>query len=204
MPRRRSTALRFAIAGCALGLGAPALRAETADASSDFAGGGLYGSLALGYARNTFATGDFGSAFDDSTGFDARAGYRATRHLAGEFQLELHTFDFRQSAAGGAPSNDSLDTMAWTANLKGFLPSGRWQPYALLGAGLLSNDGSGVSVSQNDVGAALRFGAGVDAYLTRSFALTAGLSYLLPFGTVSDFDYYSFTAGIQYTLRLSD
>lgn len=198
--------LRAALAACAfsLGLAAPALRAEEAAEAPNYGRGGLYGSVGFAFARNHFETGGFGSAFDDVLGFDARAGYRAGPRLAAEFELELQGFDFRQAGAGGAQLNNTLDTMVWTANLKGFLLPGRVQPFVQAGAGLLAVDVAAIGAAQNDVGAALRFGLGVDAHLSESFALTAGTSYVLPLGVVSRFDYYTFTAGIQYTLRLRD
>ncbi len=200
-------ALRSALALCALLLGTSAPQRTTADetpAPVEFGAGGLYGSAAIAYASDHFGRTPFGDAFRDSLGFDARVGYRAGRAFAAEFEVELHGFDFRQAGAGGVQVNSTLDTMVWTANLKGFLLPGRFQPFLQAGAGVLVLDAGALGQSQNDVGAALRFGAGLDAHLSRAFALTTHASYVLPLGVVSAYDYYTLTAGIQYTLRFAD
>ena len=73
----------------------------------------------------------------------------------------------------------------------------RLQPWVSYGVGaLLTHDPSGADPS----GFAMRFGAGVDFYLTQSLALVGEASYVLPPepSPVSRYSYFSLGAGLQY------
>ena len=91
--------------------------------------------------------------------------------------------------------------MAITTDLKGFLLTGRLQPFALVGIGTTIGEvrdsfGAGLEIEEADFVA--RFGGGLDFYLTESLALTLDASYVLPTGDLADFDYVSLGWGLQY------
>ena len=45
---------------------------------------------------------------------------------------------------------------------------------------------------------ALRFGGGIDFYLTETILVSAEASYLMPTGKLDGLDYYSIGLGLQY------
>ncbi len=154
---------------------------------------------------------------DDAFGFAGRVGYRCHPRVSGELQFEwLETFQ-GELVETGAPLNDAprkfdleLESLVMTVNAKGFLLTGRYQPFALLGIGFMrmeskSRDVSGGTLagfaaqqSDREVEFALRFGAGLDFYLTENWVTTAEGSYVMPTGKLDGLDYYQFALGIQY------
>ncbi len=154
---------------------------------------------------------------DDAFGFAGRVGYRCHPRVSAELQFEwLETFQ------GGLletsmPMNDTprrfdleLESLVMTVNAKGHLLTGRYQPFALLGVGFMraeskSRDVSGGLLagfapqqSDREVELALRFGAGLDLYVTEHWVTTAEGSYVMPMGKLDGLDYYQFGLGIQY------
>ena len=93
-----------------------------------------------------------------------------------------------------------IQTWALTGNAKVFVLTGRTQPYALIGIGVLEAELEfvGAGLSQTESGFAVRFGGGLDFYITENVVASAGVDYVLPTGDVEDLDYVSFGAGIQY------
>jgi opacity protein-like surface antigen len=154
---------------------------------------------------------------DDSPGFDIRGGYRLHPNVAIEGEIQYFTgFDVKidQVTTGAHVINadqkfGSIDTLAVTMNAKGYVLTGRVQPYGLLGIGLarasFDPDIEGVD-SQDDTAFAVRFGAGVDFYATENIVINAEAGYLLP---TSDYkfgegdpglggDIIPLTVGVQY------
>jgi opacity protein-like surface antigen len=66
--------------------------------------------------------------------------------------------------------------------------------------GTLGNPNLGVApqASERTVDFALRFGGGVDFYLTENILVSAEASYLMPTGKLDNLDYYSLGLGLQY------
>lgn len=107
----------------------------------------------------------------------------------------------------------SIEPIVATLNARTYLGTGRWQPYLLFGGGLMyvnfNDEGfcpTATLTCGNDfeaLGYALRIGGGLEYYMTESFVLTLGASYVLPLtGQVRDFDYVSFEPfGITYRFR---
>ena len=164
----------------------PAL-AQAEPGPDPFARSGLYLGVGGTYAFHWFPDG-IGGDFDDhvsgvsnsttrtdgSFGVNARAGWRFNRWLAGELEYEwLDGFETDiKTAAGG---DFTLESHAVTLNAKLVYPGwGRFQPYALLGAGVSIYevvDASGFPsaarfLDDDGVGFAGRAGLGLDTYLT--------------------------------------
>jgi opacity protein-like surface antigen len=53
-------------------------------------------------------------------------------------------------------------------------------------------------MSDRRVEIALRFGGGLDFYLTENIVVSAEASYLMPTGKLNGLDYYSIGVGLQY------
>jgi len=175
--------------GLALILIAMAASPATAQDGEDYARTGAYvgAGLALGWENYDGSPG----GFDTGVGFDVWGGYRFHPNFAGELELE-----YVDRVNLGA-----LDTslLTFTTNLKGYLATGRVQPFALVGIGV-TRVGVG-SLSGAVFGA--RFGGGIDYYVTENVSLGATASYLLTAGDVDPFlgggfDYVSLVMGAQY------
>lgn len=162
----------------------------------------------------TFSLDDVDS---DTFGFNGRGGYRCHRYVSTELQFErLMNFD-GSVLENGVPMNDSargfdleLESLVFTTNAKAHLLTGRYQPFALAGLGFMrmeskARDNTGGTIpgfapqaSDVIVELAMRFGGGLDFYLTENIVVTAEGSYLLPTGKLDGLDYYTFGLGLQY------
>jgi opacity protein-like surface antigen len=130
-------------------------------------------------------------------GFDIVAGYRVLPRLALEGEFEwLPKADVDVSGVGTLAE---VETWAATANAKLFLFTGRLQPYALAGMGVMYgevSDPTGLGVTERDHDFTARFGAGLDFYLTPHVAVTGGADYLIPTGDMDGFDAITFGGGL--------
>ena len=54
------------------------------------------------------------------------------------------------------------------------------------------------NVDSSDTGLAIRWGGGVDSYLTEHWLINIEVSDVNPTGDVKDIDYFSLGGGIQY------
>jgi hypothetical protein len=149
-----------------------------------------------------------------SFGFDGRAGYRCHQRVSAEVQVEWFdstdgnaTIIYREPTDPRGPlgfAKIDVEPLAVTVNAKGYLMTGRYQPFLGLGAGLLTVKSkvtditNGSSTTDHTTDFALRFAGGIDLYATRNVAVTLDLDYLLPFGDLEDRDYMSLGVGIQY------
>lgn len=149
--------------------------------------------------------------YRDSEGIDAVVGYRLLPVLALEGQLDWNN-DFEDPGAvsgtclthtGPVPciTSATVELLTITANARAMLPLGRFQPFALIGGGVLRRAAGGTpSQSEDDVdaGYAARFGAGVDVYLTRRILVSVAAHYVLPTGAVDDVSYITAGGGLQF------
>lgn len=139
---------------------------------------------------------------DTALGVNGRAGYRILPNLAAEAQIEwidgpdLDVLGFQFA---------SLEYLTFMANAKGYLLTGRWQPYGLVGIGGMYaklRDTLGLGLRSSDTGFAARFGGGIDVYIAELggglLAASVDASYVLPTGPVADLDYVSLTWGFMY------
>jgi opacity protein-like surface antigen len=145
---------------------------------------------------------------DNSFGFNGRAGYRCHRRFSAEFQIEwLDAFESEVSSVGfGEIAEIKFEPIVYTANFKGYLLTGRYQPFLLLGAGMTTVDakltkdnvGLGLSSSQNENSFTMRFGGGIDLYATKNVVVSLQADYVRPFGNLDDLTYVSIGWGLQY------
>jgi opacity protein-like surface antigen len=119
-----------------------------------------------------------------------------------------------------------LETLVFTTNVKGHLMTGRYQPFVLAGLGFMRMETKARDITPNDeattaqcprpsggappepchapqvsdrrVEVAMRFGAGLDFYMTENVLISAEGSYLMPTGKLNGLDYYVFSLGLQY------
>ena len=133
-----------------------------------------------------------------AVGLDARVGYRFHPRFAGEVQvqwspkadIEFANVEFLK-----------LETLTFTGNVKGYLLTGRIQPFLLAGAGLMHfdvKDKLGLGLREKGEGFAARFGGGVDIYFSSNIVFVLEGGYVLPTGDVDGLDYASFAFGLQY------
>ncbi|MCA9504947.1 MAG: porin family protein [Spirochaetaceae bacterium] len=169
-----------------------------ADRSGLYVGGGLVGGFTTRLEDElSKIPGVRDVDVDPSVGLAARAGFRVTPHVALEAHYEwIH--DFETSVAGVEIAETRVSTL--TTDVKGYLTTGRIQPYLAAGMGFLSahSEDPASGFQQTDTDFAARFGGGVDFYLTRHVGLSLDTSYVLPVGDVEDLDYVSVGAGVFF------
>jgi hypothetical protein len=177
--------------------------------NDDFDRSGFYVGVGLGGAAYTNVEDDLedsleaiGYAFSVDVevppGLDARAGYRFHPRIAAEVQLQW--FPKAQIEIEDIDALD-LETLVFTGNAKGYLLTGRVQPFLLVGGGLMHyevTDDLGVGVKDEGSAFAARFGGGVDIYLHRNFVIPLDAGYVLPTGDADGLDLVSFSFGFQY------
>lgn len=131
---------------------------------------------------------------DSSGGAGTHAGYRFHRYAAAEIQ-----FEWVKDAL-----EDQFNESAYvvTANIKPFLPFGRFQPFALVGFGYMRapvpvGDERDFSIEN---GITFRFGGGIDLYATEHWALVAETSYVqpLPVNQLDKVPFLSVGGAFQY------
>jgi hypothetical protein len=127
---------------------------------------------------------------DDGSSIMFRAGYRGYPWLAVEFLGEvLPKFE------GSDRIDNDVNGFAVTINAKFLLPLERFEPFAMVGVGILNID-QDLRNRKDDF--AFRGAVGLDFYLTPSWALYGEAAYLLPTGDVDDFAYATFGGGILF------
>jgi len=135
-------------------------------------------------------------------GFGVRDGYRFHPRFSGELQyhwfsksaVELDDGSFTTEAV-------KIKTMALTGNLKGYLLTGRIQPFLLAGGGIMNfdlQDKLNLGLDRSGEGFVVRVGGGVDLHLSENFVLEVEGGYMLPFGEISGMDYIFWSVGLQY------
>ncbi len=173
---------------------APAPAPEVVE-SVDYARTGPYVGLGALYAVELFddAVANTGVRTDNSFGFHLNGGWRLHPNIALELRYDwLNEFDLDKGF---------IDAWMLSGNVKGYILTGCVQPYALVGMGYLAANGS----AGNNPGAAhvgddfaLRFGAGLDAYVTEHIALGPEIAYVLPTGDAQDLDMFTISLGATY------
>ncbi|MFN2378113.1 MAG: outer membrane beta-barrel protein [Candidatus Binatia bacterium] len=181
----------------------PAPAAVIEEEEVDYARTGFYIGAGGNYAFNNFdglnstpggpaivAT----DSVDNSAGYFVRAGYRVHANVAVEARFE-HYLGFETD-----PGPGHLEGYSIMANVKGFLLTGRYQPYVLFGMGYLDLNSPGVDQGDEIAGDdfAMRFGGGLDAYITENLSMGPELAYLLPTGDASDLDMLTLSLGLNY------
>jgi len=180
---RSGSALRPLVAAC-LGLAALLCAFSASADEGDFARRGPYFGVGASRAMNTFehtfddAVPVAGVSVSDTWGLNARAGYQFARWFSTELEYEfLDGFGVRAAGVRVA----ELTTHAITVNAKFSIPAGRFQPYLLVGLGVIVpdiEDKSFVDFSADNAPAG-RLGLGVDFYATRNVTLCLGFESIV-------------------------
>jgi hypothetical protein len=168
------------------------------------------------------------SSSDDSWSVQGHVGYRCHPRFSvaasGEY---FGGFDTSWAGFQGAGSDD-IDLYAVTVDLKGYLLTGRYQPFLMLGGGTMSMDTKPVNPTgiickvgevcppgsmnppatvptfgpleqaAHDEDFVFRFGAGIDLYATRNVVVSIGGNYMLPVGTLVRLDLYTIGGGVEF------
>ena len=165
------------------------------DAAAGYDRDGWYLGLGGGYAMELFDEGSWG----DSGFAQLRAGYHFLRFAALELQLE-YTPKF-----SGKSDFEGVDAATWATwlNVKGYPTApwtGRFQPYALVGAAWMwaRATGSAINGSVEDGGFAARFGGGIDLYITDHIVVTAESAWVLPTGDLDGLNQVQIGGALQY------
>ncbi len=164
-----------------------------AESADDYARESLYGGLGLIYAVENFDTSEFkpGSTSSNAWGIDVRAGYRFHPNIAGEVNFQWVN-DFELTAPG-FKTNSSSRTL--TANVKGYPLTGRIQPYAVGGIGILYEQTKGRGSLQEFEG---RLGLGIDFFITNNIVANLECAYGLPISDLNDYLFFPIVFGLQY------
>jgi hypothetical protein len=162
---------------------------------------------------------------DDTWSVSGRGGYRChPRYSIGATLEYFGGFDTDWSGATGMGSDD-IDMFVGTVDIKGYLATGRLQPFLLLGGGTMAvqtkvtnptavqkssevdpptdpltylpNRGP-VIQSRSYLDFVFRFGGGIDVYATENVVVNVGATYLLPMGQVKTLDLFTIGGGIEY------
>jgi opacity protein-like surface antigen len=149
---------------------------------------------------------DFDMKRQTTGGLSITAGRRCSSRVAVEFKFEwLDDFQGEMNVAeGGRVTDVNISPFSGTINVKAFALTGRIQPFALLGMGFMSlhtdsiNTGDNVSSAQTTGLLVVRFGAGVDYYVTRNWVATTSVDYVYSATNLKILDYMSFGMGLQY------
>ncbi len=196
---------------------APALAED-----DDFARDGIYAGINLAGAYYPKIDGDIDDGLgpllattnlevEKPVGVGVRAGYRLFPHLAGEVQFQWFAPSESETdfyLIGSDPKIDfenvtalRVRTLNLTGNLKGYLLTGRIQPFVLVGGGLLHyevEDELGLGLGSNGDDFVARFGGGVDVYFNRNFVLVIDSSYWLPTGSADQLNQIQVSVGLNY------
>jgi len=212
----------LALLGCALLLlavpgAARADEDEEDDGDADFSRAGFYLSLSGIYGADTFED-DLQDTLQSKLGSTARVdvegnfgvsgvvGYRFMPNLAAELEAEwIANMDIDSSLSTIRIAEGEISPVTVTANAKAILPVDRFQPFVLVGVGVMTADvkdkglnGFNLSNHERRTGFAMRLGAGLDFYVTEHWAADIGVDYVLPFGDVDEITYVSIGLGVKY------
>lgn len=181
----------------------PPAQIVEAETEIDYAAPGAYIGAGGIYAVELFSQGDRNSTpvaynkdggdVDNSGGFYVEAGYRILPNLAVDARYSYYNeFD---------ADPGQIDAWSLTANAKGYILTGRFQPYVLVGLGYLAGNGSGgnqAAVANPGDGFMMRFGGGFDGYITEHLSMGPEIAYVMPFGGASNLDMIEISAGLKY------
>jgi opacity protein-like surface antigen len=163
---------------------------------------------------------------DDSWSVKGGGGYRChSRFSVGATFEYFGGFDTKWTGVMGTGADD-IDMLAVTTDIKGYLMTGRYQPYLLAGGGIMhaktevtNPTGIGTTTvnpdppsddipnipnittvfqSRDYTDFVFRLGGGIDVYATDNVVVNIGASFLLPLGEVSGLRLYTVGGGLEY------
>ncbi len=159
---------------------------------------------------------------DDSFGIKGGGGYRCHEYMSTEVGFEYFFGDgfdgeFKQNGFGEFADVD-VNPLVITIDNRVYAPFGRFQPFGLLGTGVMlaetkiqdddrvdpievDDDDEPIKrplSGQKDASFTMRFGGGIDIYATQNVMVRAEGSYVRPFGNLDDLKYGSVGVGIHF------
>lgn len=146
-----------------------------------------------------FSIENFDCDTDNAWGYNIRGGRRINDYVAVEAEWEhpVSNFDDSNKVDGFGRLNGDVEAWNLTANGKVYPITGRFQPYALVGAGYgqadLPHDDNGGFIA--------RFGLGLDVLITDNIGVDAEVGYVLGTGALSDYDQIPISLGVFYNFR---
>ena len=187
----------------------------------DFARRGFFLGASGVYAREDFDEGkeeqslrkanepfpvDFSLKDRNTGGLRVKGGRRCHERFSVEVEVEwLDDFTAKLDAVGNGKVNDiSFSPVVGGINVKGYLLTGRIQPFALLGVGAMSirtestNTTGDLKASQDTGLLVARFGGGVDYYVTRNWVLSGQADYVYSATNLKILNYISVGMGVFY------
>lgn len=149
---------------------------------------------------------DFQIDTSEVGGVRGKIGRRCNSRLSVELQVEwIDSFKASISEAEtGRTNNVAFDSMVGSIDVKGYLLTGRLQPFVMVGVGTMGvttdsiNTSDGSSKAQDTGLLVGRFGGGVDYYLTRNWVISAEADYVYAATNIQNLDYFSLGAGVTY------
>ena len=140
-------------------------------------------------------------------GLSGRLGYRCNRRFSAEVEVEwLDDFAGELSEDSQGPVDAlTLGPIFTSVNAKGYLLTGRFQPFLLVGGGALSvesvtrslvNESGSKSLTQTMF--TMRFGGGIDFYATEHVVVNVSADYVLPIAGIQNLEYITIGAGLEY------
>ena len=140
----------------------------------------------------------------DAGGVRGKFGRRCHSRFSVEFEMEwLDDFAGKENLDGEVVSDIKFSTIAGTINTKGYLLTGRVQPFVLVGVGAMSvrgdkNPFGSNKSSQDDGHLVARFGGGIDFYATRHWVVSGQADYVYSATNLQSTNYISVGFGAMY------
>ena len=147
---------------------------------------------------------------DNSLGFSLSGGYRLHPRLSGELNWSLISGWELRGVPDPAAPRLQVEGGTFTGDVKGYALTGRIQPYAQVGIGLMYARLATVKAScvgwwyctrigtDSEVEFAARLGGGVDYWVNPEWALMLSALYVIPTGALSDLQYLQLTWGFVH------
>ena len=136
---------------------------------------------------------------DLGLGYDIYVGYRAHKFVAAELEFE-HLTDIEFDENGGTFLDG--ESMTFTASVRAILPLGRFEPFGVVGVGLMHtdlNDSQNLGVVYEDgVGFLWKVGGGFDFHVTECVGLRFSTDYMRPKGNIHNLEHVSVGGGLFY------
>jgi opacity protein-like surface antigen len=170
----------------------PPAAVEVVEETVNYARTGPYIGLGGLYAVELFD--DHGSApTDNSGGLHVKAGWRIHPNAAAELRYDwLHRFETNPG---------HIDGYLLSINGKGYLLTGRVQPYGLIGLGFIHAEGSAgnnPASAHPSNGFMMRFGGGIEGYITENLVVGPEVAFVLPTGSANDLDMLTVSLGLSW------
>jgi opacity protein-like surface antigen len=173
---------------------APPAAVEVVEETTDYARTGPYIGLGGTYAIEMFDDNSpTGARTGNSAGLHAKAGWRVSPRFAAELRYDwFHEFDLDPG---------HIDGYLLSINGKAYVLTGRVQPFALVGLGFIHGEGSAgnfAGAAHPSNGFAMRFGGGLEGYITENLVMGPEFAYVLPTGSANDLDMLTISLGLSW------